>query len=323
MQLTTRPVVQCVFAIPPKVHVLDICGPIQIFYEALDFGAPLKLFFSNIHVGERSIESSSSLYFSHLEDFNLFDLKKGDVVFIPGLEAYLLSDDRFLCSSKPFQNWLTEQYNKGVTICSICTGAYLLAEAGLLNDKECTTHWKFIDRFASRYPLAKVQENRLFVHTGNLYTSAGVAAGIDLSLFLIEQLFGAHFAAQIAIEVVVYLRRTAFDPQLTAFLQHRNHINNRIHAVQDILGQSLEKKINIESLAEQVHMSARNLTRLFKRTTGITIGQYIDQLRLERAGQMMREGHTVQAVAEVCGLKSSNQLRRLIKKSKSNVSKRS
>jgi transcriptional regulator GlxA family with amidase domain len=314
MQLTTRPVVQCVFTIPPKVHVLDICGPMQIFYEALEYGAPVKLLFSNIHASENSIESSCSLYFSHLEDFNSFDLKKGDLVFIPGLESYLLSDNRFLCSSKPFQNWLTEQYNKGVTICSICTGAYLLAEAGLLNDKECTTHWRYIDRFANRYPLAKVQQNRLFVHSGNLFTSAGVAAGIDLSLFLVEQLFGAHFAAQIAKEVVVYLRRTAFDPQLTAFLQHRNHINNRIHSVQDILGQSLDKKLNIESLAEQVYMSGRNLTRLFKKTTGVTIGQYVDQLRLERARQMMREGHTIQAAAEVCGLKSSNQLRRLLKK---------
>lgn len=310
----TQPVVQCVFVIPPKVHLLDITGPAQIFYEALSYGAPLKLHFSNIHTAEHCIESSSSLFLSQLTNYDSLNLQQGDLVFIPGLEASLLEKDQLLHSSKHFQHWLTEQYNKGVTICSVCTGAFLLAESGLLNDKECTTHWKYIDRLSKCYPQIKVQQNRLFVQAGNLYTSAGIASGIDLSLYLVEQLFGSHFAAQIATEAVVYLRRTANDPQLPAFMQHRNHIDNRIHVVQDLLAQSLEKKIHIESLAQQVHMSARNLTRLFKKTTGTTIGEYVDRLRSERARQMIREGYTVQTAASECGLKSTNQLRRLLKK---------
>jgi transcriptional regulator GlxA family with amidase domain len=310
----SQPVVQCVFVIPPKVHLLDITGPAHIFYEALSYGAPLKLHFSNLHATEHCIESSSSLFLSHLVNYDDINLQQGDLVFIPGLESSLLEADRLLHSSKHFQHWLTEQFNKGVIICSVCTGAFLLAEAGLLNDKECTTHWKYTGHLSKRYPRLKVQNNRLFVQAGNLYTSAGIASGIDLSLYLVEQLFGSRFAALIAKEVVVYLRRTANDPQLPAFMQHRNHIDNRIHIVQDLLSQSLDKKIHVESLAEQVHMSGRNLTRLFKKTTGTTIGEYIDQLRQERARQMIREGYTVQTAASLCGLKSANQLRRLLKK---------
>jgi transcriptional regulator GlxA family with amidase domain len=314
MQQPIHTPVQVVFVIPPGVHLLDITGPAHIFYEALSYGAPVKLHFCNVHANETVIESSSSLFLSQLTDFNTLSLNKGDLVFVPGLDAALLLDDHFLATtSKPFQQWMLAQHRKGITICSVCTGAYLLAEAGLLNNKACTTHWKYIERFTQRYPQAQVQQNRLFIQEDNLYTSAGVASGIDLALYLIEQLFGAHFAALVAKEVVVFLRRAPADPQLSVFMQYRNHMEDRVHQVQDILAQTLEKKLNIEQLAEQVHMSGRNLTRLFRKTTNISIGQYNDQLRIERAQQLLREGHTLQTTATLCGLKSTNQLRQLLK----------
>lgn len=315
MQQVNQTVVQIVFVIPPKVHLLDITGPAHIFYEALSYNAPVKLYFTNIQLNEKTIESSSHLSLSNLVDFNSLSLNKGDIIFVPGLEAVLLLDEHFLnVSSRPFQQWMIAQHQKEVTICSVCTGAYLLAQAGLLNHQPCTTHWKYIERFMARYPQAQVQQNRLFVQSGHLYTSAGVASGIDLSLFLLDQLFGSRFAAQIAKEVVVYMRRTDSDPQLSAFLQYRNHMEDRIHKAQDILSQALDKKPNIEQLAQQVHMSGRNLTRLFRKTTNISISQYIDRLRLERAQQLLREGHTMQSIATECGLKSTNQLRQLLSK---------
>jgi transcriptional regulator GlxA family with amidase domain len=313
-QQAKKDTVQIVFVIPPQVHLLDITGPAHIFYEALSYGAPVQLHFTNVHTNQASIESSSQLALAGLVDFNTLTLNKGDVIFVPGLEANLLLDDHFLTnSSRPFQQWLTQQYQQDITICSVCTGAYLLAQAGLLDQKACTTHWKYLERFAQRYPQAQVQQNRLFVQSGHLYTSAGVAAGIDLSLYVLEQLFGPRFTTQIAKEVVVYLRRTSTDPQLSVFLQYRNHLDDRIHKAQDILSQSLDKKLNIEQLAEQLHMSGRNLTRLFRKTTNITINQYLDQLRTERARQLLREGLTMPAIAASCGLKSTNHLRQLLK----------
>jgi transcriptional regulator GlxA family with amidase domain len=315
MQQANKAAVQIVFIIPPKVHLLDITGPAHVFYEALSYGAPVTLHFSNLHAAENAIESSSQLWLSRLTDFNTLRLNKGDIIFVPGLESSLLLDEHFLTvSSKPFQLWMEQQHRNGITVCSVCTGAFLLAQAGMLNHKACTTHWKYIDRLAQHYPQAQVQQNRLFVQTGALYTSAGVAAGIDLSLYLLEQLFGSRFATQIAKEVVVYVRRTESDPQLSVFMQYRNHMEERIHKAQDILSQSLEKRLNIEQLATQVHMSGRNLTRLFRKTTNISISQYIDQLRIERARQLLQEGHTMQSTAGLCGLKSTNQLRQLLKK---------
>lgn len=306
--------IQAVFVIPPRVHLLDITGPAHVFYEATDYGADLKLHFCNIHTHENSIQSSSSLFLSNLVNYNDLELTSNDLIFVPGLESSLLMDDVFLTSSRAFQYWLKRQHDKGVKICSVCTGAFLLAEAGLLDGKECTTHWKFTDRFAARYPKSLLQNNRLFVKAGDIYTSAGVSSGIDLSLFILEELFGSGFAAKIAKEIVVYIRRTETDPQVSAFMQFRNHLDQRIHTVQDLLSQSLGQKLSIAELADAVFMSPRNLTRLFRKTTGISIGDYLNKLRTERSVQMIADGYTMQAAAQSCGLKSTNQLRAIIKK---------
>ncbi len=207
-----------------------------------------------------------------------------------------------------------EQHQRGAMICSVCTGAYILAQSGLLDGKECTTHWRNVIDFKKRFPQTKVADDKLFVKDQNIYSSAGVSSGIDLSLFLLDEQFGPIFATKIAREVLIYLRRTTSDPQLSVFLQYRNHIENQVHRVQDLLAQSLGKKLTIENLAEEVNMSPRNLTRLFKKTTGITIGNCIEKLRAERAVQLLNDGEKVDVVAQACGLQSSNQLRSLLRK---------
>lgn len=305
---------QVVFTLPPHVHLLDITGPAHIFYEASCYGATLKLLFSSIFAGESEGVSSATLSFTHLVPFDELDLREGDMVFVPGLDAALLLNDDFLRSSHAFQQWLVKQYEKGVIVCSVCTGAFLLAEAGLLDGRICTTHWKYTARFSQRYPKARLQVNRLFVQEDHLYTSAGVSAGIDLALHIVEQLWGAHLAAQVAQEVVIYFRRTPDDPQLSVFTQYRNHLEHRIHSVQDRLMRSLQEKLSIELLANEVNMSPRNLTRLFKKTTNLTIGAYLDKLRAARATQLVKEGQTLHAAANQCGLRSTNQLRRVMKK---------
>lgn len=304
--------INVVFVVPPGVHLLDITGPAHIFYEARDYGASINLHFTNMVAGQTA-NSSAGLQLSALVDFNSLELTPGDLIFIPGLESSLLLTDDFLAQNRPFQYWLKAQHQKGVWLCSVCTGAFILAEAGLLDGVDCTTHWKFFDRFKARYPAVRLKDNRLFVNDGHIYTSAGVTSGIDLALYMIERLFGAAFSAQIAKEVVLFLRRGEDDEQLSAFMQYRNHINQRIHVVQDTLSETLDRKWPINELAERVSMSPRNLTRVFKTTTGASIGQYIDLLRAERARQLIKQGFTRQAAALQCGLKSTNQLRYLLK----------
>lgn len=293
--------------------MLDVSGPIHIFYEAREYDAPLETYFITLNE-KQEITSSAGIVFHKLQHYHDFNLSENDWLFIPGLTADLISNLEFENGNQPFYGWIRAQYRQGAKICSICTGAYLLGQAGLLDGKKCTTHWKYLDDFKARFPKADLLNDRLFVRDDRLYSSAGVSSGIDLALFLLEEAFGPVFATKIAKEVVVYLRRTEADPQLSVFLQYRNHIDNRIHEVQDFLGQHLEQKMKIDFLADHVNMSPRNLTRLFKKTVGITIGIYHDKLRVERALQLLADGQKVEAVALSCGLQSTNQLRSLLKK---------
>lgn len=295
--------------------MLDITGPAQIFYEAKEYGADLNLHFLSLGT-KTEIESSAGLYFSKLQVFFQSHPQKGDLIFIPGLDYTLLREKNFLEEVKDFLDWLILQQKKEVQICSICTGAFLLAESGLLNGKSCTTHWKYLDDFAQQFPQILIQKNRLFVENEGIYTSAGMSSGIDLSLYILEQNFGSSLVVELAKEVVIYFRRSESDPQLSIFLQYRNHLEKRIHDVQDHLRKELANAPQLNELAEVAHTSSRNLTRLFKKTTGITLGAYIEKLRVERAVKLLSEGNKVAFVAEKCGLKSENQLRNLLKKHK-------
>ncbi|UOQ70147.1 GlxA family transcriptional regulator [Hymenobacter cellulosilyticus] len=301
------------FCFPAQVHLLDINGPAHIFYEARELGADLELHFLSLD-GAPQATSSAGLAFTRLESFGNFTLGPQDYVFLPGLDRQLLFDAAFNQSLAPFHAWLRVQHGRGAQLCAVCTGAYLLAGAGLLNGRQCTTHWKYLADFRHRFPAALLLQDRLFVKDQNVYSTAGVSSGIDLALYILEEAYGPLLTAQVAKEVVVYMRRTEKDPQLSVFLQHRNHLDDRIHRVQDHLARDLSQGRNLEKLAAAVSMSPRNLTRLFKKTTGLTIGHYQDKLRLERAVALLREGLKVEAVAQSCGFAGANQFRELLKK---------
>ncbi len=303
-----------VFALPPRVHLLDFGGPAQVYYEAQDEGAPLILKYVSIHNHEREVASTCGVDLTNLIDFQTLSLNGGDVIFVPGLEFKLLEDRKFLSDIRPFLSWMKAQYHNGVTICSVCTGAFLLAESGLLDGKECTTHWKYIAKFQARFPNARVVGNRLFVANENIFTSAGVASGIDLALYMLETKYGSLFASKIAREIVIYMRREAHDPQLSIFLRYRNHLNDRVHVVQEWMTHHFSKKITTDQLADIANTSSRHLTRVFKEATGITVGQYLEKLRMERAVQLLKEEVKIQTIASSCGLESPNQLRQLFKK---------
>jgi transcriptional regulator GlxA family with amidase domain len=210
--------------------------------------------------------------------------------------------------------WLRKAAASEAVICSVCTGAFLLAEAGLLDNGECTTHWKYTRQLQHEYPNARVLTDRLFVKCGNVYTSAGVTTGLDMALFLLEERHGPEFAYKVARELVVYIRRDGSESQESVYLQYRSHVNGDIHLIQDWMIHHLEHKIRIDELAALIFTSPRNLTRLFKSTTGVTIGQYLEKLRVEKAVHLLRQQVKVGTITQQCGLQSANQLRTLLKK---------
>ena len=298
-----------VFLIFDSVHLLDLAGAVTVFYESGCCGKHYDMRYVSPYDNP---QSSSGLGFTNVEPLSSVTVNQDDIVIVAGMdiEKWDRVDDYLWIP------WLQSAAATGATISSICTAAFALAAAGLLNGQNCTTHWAWTTALQQRYPLIKVIENKLFVQSGRIFTSAGIATGIDLALYLVEEQHGAAFACIVAKDMVVYMRRDGTEAQNSIYLQNRQHINHHAHQIQDYITKHLHHKITIGELAELVFISPRSLTRLFKSATGITIGQYIQSLRLEKAKHLLKTGEKVAWVARECGYNSPAQLRKLAKEIK-------
>jgi len=207
--------------------------------------------------------------------------------------------------------WLKRSIRPGHKLISICTGALLAAKAGLLDGSRCTTHHLSCAELASIAPKASVLEDRLYVEDGDRYSSAGITAGIDLMLHLVLQCTDQSSTVAIARYLVVYLRRSGADPQLSPWLEGRNHIHPTVHRVQDLIANDLKRSWTLRALAKIGGASDRHLSRLFHEHVGMTIPEYSNRLRVAYAQQLLRETDLdIERVAEQAGFSSSRQLRR-------------
>ncbi|HEX8330440.1 MAG TPA: DJ-1/PfpI family protein [Hymenobacter sp.] len=297
-----------VFVVPPGVHVLDLTGPVQVFYEAATYGQPYQLTYCSY---QPAVSSSAGLGLRPLVPFAEVALQAGDFVFVPGLEMEYLRSAAFR-QEEAFFAWLRAQQARGARLCSICTGAFVLAEAGLLDGHKCTTHWRRLAELQARFPRVQALPDTLFVEDGGVYTSAGVTAGIDLALYLLEEQHGPLFATKVARELVVYTRRGGAHKQQSIYLDCRNHLHSGVHHVQDWLAENLAASATLETLAELVHMSPRTLTRTFRKATGISINEYTTALRRELAHTLRHNpALTLEAIAAQCGFRNVRQLQRI------------
>lgn len=207
--------------------------------------------------------------------------------------------------------WLQRSLRPGILLVSICSGALLAGRAGLLDGVKCTTHFTDCDRLARIAPLAKVLENRLYVEDGERYTSAGITAGIDLMLHIIGRLTNPAVSAAVAKSLVVYFRRLGTDPQLSPWLEGRNHVHAAIHRVQDAITADPARDWSLAALADIAISSPRHLSRLFNDQAGMSIPDYLNRLRVALAQQLLNETRLdMERVAERVGYSSSRQLRR-------------
>lgn len=302
--------IRFVFILSPRTHFLDLAGPDQVLHEAIFYQAPFEVRYGSY---TEDVSTSGGLHFCQLAHFSSFNLEKGDYIVVPGMDVAVLQQD-YYHSLLPLMQWLSDQHAQGVNICSICTGAFVLARAGLLDGRSCTTHWKYTQVLQSRFPKVKVQENVLFTDKEGIFTSAGIASGIDLALHLVEKEMGSYFAYKVAREIVVYMRRDGQQQQQSVFLEYRNHLHSGIHAVQDQLAEHLDQKNTLSQLAAVAAMSTRNLTRIFKKETGITLGEYITLLRKARITELLKKPDlSRKQIAGNVGLESERQLGRLMR----------
>jgi transcriptional regulator GlxA family with amidase domain len=298
-----------VFLLLPHIHILDLAGPDQALHEAIDFGAEFVIEYCTMDL---PVTTTSGLPIGHVAHYSKVQLGKGDFLMIPGSAYDFMISPSFIAEKSLFE-WIRAQYDNGANVCSICMGAFALAESGLLDGKNCTTHFKKTKTLQDRFPNIQVIENILFTDQDRIYTSAGIAAGIDLTLYIIEKLKGSHFAHLVARELVVYHRRKGSAAQESEYLTFRNHIHAGIHAVQDYIIDNISKKMYLTDLAEMANMSERNFTRIFKKETGITVNDFVTLIRKEKAENLLKNPDLSRTeIANKVGLQSEKQLIRIL-----------
>ncbi|GAB2724398.1 GlxA family transcriptional regulator [Kitasatospora kifunensis] len=183
--------------------------------------------------------------------------------------------------------WIREAATRSRRVTSVCGGAFLLAEAGLLQGRRATTHWAYCAEMMRRYPDVTVDPEPIFVWDGRFVTSAGVATGIDMALALVEADHSAAFALEIARFLVLFFKRNGGQSQFSSVLEAQLADRAPIRAAQEWILQNLERPLNVPEIAERAHMSVRNFARVFRREVGVPPAQYIEQMRIARARKLL------------------------------------
>jgi len=207
--------------------------------------------------------------------------------------------------------WLRKMDKQARRMCSICTGAYLLADAGLLNGRRATTHWRFVESFARRHPGVTWDPNPIFVQDGHIFTSAGITAGMDLCLALIEADYGSALALDVARHMVIFLRRPGSQAQFSVTLSAQAAERRSLQDLQVWIAENLAKDLSVEVLAGRAAMSARNFARVFVQELGNTPARYVEQVRVEAArAQLAATDDSVDQIANRCNFSSTKLLHR-------------
>ncbi|NEE02968.1 GlxA family transcriptional regulator [Phytoactinopolyspora halotolerans] len=293
-----------VFLLVPNLHLLDLAGPAQVFSTAGDHGDDYTL--SYVAETEEIVTAQGARIRAETTWPTLTDR---DLIMVPGWRSPLRT--RIPSLAEPSLERLRAHHAAGGTVASVCSGAFGLGAAGLLDRRRCTTHHELQDELARRHRAASVVRDVLYVVDDRVVTSAGIASGIDLALYLIATRHGPGAAAQVARSMVVYARRNGDEPQASAMLRHRSHLNEAVHRVQDHIDARFTERVLLADLADVAGCSERTVTRLFTRATGMTPLRYQQTLRMERAEYLLGHGATMEAAARAVGFDDARMLRRL------------
>lgn len=289
----------------PGVHLMDLAAPAQILGHQW-LAEHLVLHYIST---ETCIASHQGLSLAALEPLP-DEVPSGSWLFLIGTNkaARHLQDDYYLRA----RHWLARVAEQFELVGGICSGSLLAAYAGLLKGRECTSHHELLSELKRLEPEAVVREDCIFIQDDKFWTSAGITTGIDLCLQLIAEHYGHDLAARIARDMVVFQRRSGQEPQLSFWLQHRNHIHSRIHQIQDAVMAKPGHPWRIQELAELVHVGERQLRRLFKDATGQSLQDWIQQARFELSRQLLLQTRfSIEEIAHRCGFESERSLRRL------------
>jgi len=285
------------------VQSLDVTGPLEVFAGANARRGPRPAYgIRTASLGGGPVRTSSGLRLA--PDGDLHGTTGPDVLLVPGGEGARQADPGLVA-------WLRAHGGRARKLVSVCTGAFLLAEAGLLDRRRVTTHWAYCAALAARFPGVTVDPEPIFVADGNVITSAGVTAGIDLALALVEDDLGRDAALDIARHLVVFLRRPGnqaqFSTQLAAQLADREPLRE----VQQWITDHPAADLSVQTLASRASLSPRQFARAFSAEVGMPPGRYVDRVRLETARRRMEDtADGVEETARRCGYGTPEAMRR-------------
>jgi transcriptional regulator GlxA family with amidase domain len=284
------------------VQSLDVTGPLEVFSGAATRGGAHR----TVVIGARggAIRTSSGLQL----------VPDVDIGCAPVLDTLIVAGGtgtRGALGDRALIDWIEKVAPRTRRVASVCTGAFLLAEAGLLDGRVATTHWSACELLAQRYPSVSVDPDPIFTRDGNVYTSAGVTAGMDLALALVEQDMGREVALAIARQLVLFLRRPGSQSQFSAQLSGQIADRDQLRELQGWMADHPGEDLSVAALALRAGMSERHLARTFHSEVGETPARYVETVRLEAARRRLEESaEPVAAVAAACGFGTAETMRR-------------
>ena len=292
-------------AIFPGVQALDVAGPVDVFAEANRFIAPPERYGVTLLSAEQGPLRASNGMTLIADD--TFEQARGpfDLALIAGGPALpeAAPDARLV-------EWLMNVAAQCGRYGSICTGAFALGHAGLLDGRNVTTHWQHAAQLATQFPQARVDFDRIYLRDGKLVTSAGVTAGIDLSLALVAEDHGPHTALAVAKRLVVFAQRQGGQSQFSPYLTAPADDTSPVAKVQAHVMERIRERFTVKQLADVAGMSARNFARVFVQETSVTPHEFIERARVDAARKWLESSDAVlKAIAYDCGFGSADQMR--------------
>jgi transcriptional regulator GlxA family with amidase domain len=291
----------------PRFQLLDLAGPSDAFGEVKVLSQGESEYeILTVGTTRGPIRSSSGITIN--PDRTMFDpCPHFDTVLVPGgLGVFDILEDSTI------SDWLLHQSRSCRRLGAICNGGFAIGAAGLLDKKTVSTHWMDVSRMAAMFPTAKIEPDRIYVKDGSIYTTAGVTAGIDLSLRLIEEDLGRKMALDVAKYLIVYLRRAGGQSQFSPLLEMQAEVGSDVAAIQEHILRNLHVDHSVKSIARHFHMSARNLSRVFSKASGVTLMAFLQDARIDSARRCL-EGTdlSIKEIAARCGFEGGEGLRRL------------
>jgi transcriptional regulator GlxA family with amidase domain len=301
-----------VFLAAPGTQILDVAGPFQVFVRAAElfsrehpsWPSPYKVLLASTN-RRKPVITNCGLVLTGTQTFRSLRFPVDTLLVAGGSGLEKAAEDRDLLA------WLRSAAPRVRRIGSICTGAFLLASAGLLDGKRVTTHWKWAAKLASQCKRATVDPDPIYIRDGNTYTSAGITAGMDLALAMVEEDLGSPLALKVAREMVLYLRRPGGQSQFSAAMSLQASDRKQIEELRAWAFDHLDLDLTVEKLASKAGMSPRHFARVFVQETGITPARFVERLRVEAARRRLEESRDkLEKIAADCGFGSLSSLRR-------------